>query len=141
MRQSKADIYLHFVWSTKQRDSTITPKIATSMDRCIEMLAQEMRCTVLGLGGIPNHRHLLLKTPTILSASTIMQTIKGTSSHFIRDNFPNEDNIYWQPGYGVFSVSRSHLKQVVSYIKYQPQHHATNKLWPEWEETSIEVEL
>lgn len=30
---------------------------------------------------------------------------------------------HWQGGYGVFSVSQSHVDAVVQYIEGQPEHH------------------
>lgn len=38
----------------------------------------------------------------------------------------------------MFSVSRSHLKRVIAYVRNQKQHHASGNLWPEWEETDSE---
>ena len=33
------------------------------------------------------------------------------------------DAFQWQAGYGVFSVSKSDLDQVIDYIRHQPEHH------------------
>ncbi|MHB9133572.1 MAG: IS200/IS605 family transposase [Armatimonadota bacterium] len=139
MRKTKAEIYLHFVWATKNRMPCITPDIERAVFRCIEEEAQRIGCTILALNGAPDHLHVVVKIPTRLSAAEFAHQTKGVSSHFMHDQLKNHEHVYWQEGYGVFSVSRSHLKRVIAYVEGQKQHHQTGMLWPEWEETDEEV--
>ena len=91
-----------------------------------------MRCSVLELGGMPDHVHILAKVPTIISIAGLVKTIKGCTSNMMGGK------LYWQAGYGVFSISRSHVDRVVSYVKNQRRHHVNGTTWPEWEETFAE---
>lgn len=52
-----------------------------------------------------------------------MQLIKGGSSKWIHENFPEQRTFSWQEKYGAFSVGASQLETVISYIKRQPEHH------------------
>ena len=57
------------------------------------------------------------------SPSQIAQSLKGESSKWIHEEFPQLGEFGWQDGYGVFSVSKSNVPEVVEYIKNQREHH------------------
>lgn len=97
-----------------------------------------MDCTVLALGGMPDHVHMVLRYPAKLGISKLLQQLKGISSHFANDRL-GLPLFRWQDGYGAFSLSRSHLTAAIEYVEHQEEHHAGGKLWPEWEETHEEV--
>ena len=138
MRQSKAEIYLHFVWTTQYRQPTLTPEIERAVHRAIESQALTLGCKTLAINGTENHVHLLVKTPTRLSAARLMNQVKSLSSSLTHQHFPNHAEFGWQDGYGVFSVGRNQIKGVIAYIENQKEHHAKNELHPDWEETDEE---
>jgi putative transposase len=133
MQRSKAEVYLHFVWATKRRLPLITPEVERGVYRSIASESQRLGCVVLGIGGMPDHVHLVLKTTTTLSPARIMQYVKGGSSRYVQERLP-QAAFGWQENYGVFSVTRSHLARVLAYVHGQKEHHASGELWPEWED-------
>jgi len=139
MRRSKAEIYLHLVWGTWQRTPFITPDIERELYRCIESEARKLEVTVLAIGGVADHVHLLVRIPTKLCAANLAKQVKGVSSTFVRDQLSPAGHFRWQEGYGVFSISRSHVERVIAYINDQKRHHAQNSVWPEWEESDEET--
>jgi len=70
-----------------------------------------------------DHVHVLLSLPATLSVAKAIQLIKGGSSKWIHDQFPQYRKFAWQDGYGAFSVSASQVKSVTNYIKGQKEHH------------------
>lgn len=52
-----------------------------------------------------------------------MQLIKGGSSKWIHETFPEHRLFAWQEKYGAFSVSVSQLDKIIAYIKGQEAHH------------------
>lgn len=60
----------------------------------------------------------------IHSPSHIAQWLKGDSSKWIHETFPELPKFAWQDGFGVFSVSKSNVPDVIEYIKNQREHHA-----------------
>ena len=52
-----------------------------------------------------------------------MQLIKGGSSKWVHETFPEHHEFAWQEKYGAFSVSESRVESVVEYIRTQPEHH------------------
>lgn len=143
MKRSKSEIYLHFVWATYRRLPLITAALEPCLYQALMEQAERLGCKVLALGGLPDHVHLLLRMPAKRSPSELMQQIKGASSAWARVSIRPSQELSrepfgWQDGYGVFSLSRSHLKRVVSYVENQKKRHASGKLWPEWEEVDEE---
>ena len=136
MARTKAEIYLHFVWTTVERQPFVTRKIRRALYRCIEKEARDLGCVVLATGGIEDHVHSFLQMPTKRSPATVMQQLKGVSSTFARNNLMGGEPFGWQEGYAVFSVSRSHVAKVIAYINNQEKHHAEGPLWPVLEETA-----
>ncbi len=52
-----------------------------------------------------------------------MQLIKGGSSKWVHETFPDQRLFKWQVKYGSFSVSVSRLDKTIQYIKNQEPHH------------------
>ena len=77
------------------------------------------------IGGIPDHVHLLIHLKTDCSVAEMVREIKGSSSKWIHQTFPELAGFLWQAGYGVFSVSESQRSVVRRYIQNQAVHHAT----------------
>jgi len=53
----------------------------------------------------------------------LIQLIKSHSSKWIKSKGLIYQTFYWQKGYGVFSVTPSHVEKVKSYILHQERHH------------------
>lgn len=58
-----------------------------------------------------------------MTISKAMQLIKGGSSKWVHDTFPEHRLFAWQDEYGAFSVSVSQLEKIGTYIRGQEQHH------------------
>jgi putative transposase len=64
MRRSKVEVYLHLIWTTEGRQGWLTPGLAPPMYGCIANIAERVGCTVLAIGGMPDHMHLVVKSPS-----------------------------------------------------------------------------
>lgn len=51
--------------------------------------------------------------------------LKSRSSKWIHETFPSLSDFAWQEGYGGFTVSRSAVDRVATYVRNQKHHHAT----------------
>jgi REP element-mobilizing transposase RayT len=75
------------------------------------------------IGGVADHVHLLLSLPPSMPIAKALQLLKGGSSKWVHDTFPDQRLFGWQSKYGSFSVSVSQLARIIAYIKGQPEHH------------------
>ncbi|MBK9163991.1 MAG: IS200/IS605 family transposase [Acidobacteria bacterium] len=124
MANTYSQIYLHFVFSTKNREPIIRPEIEERIWAYIGGVAKRHGIAPIQIGGTDDHVHALTGCPTTMAPSQVAKAIKGDSSYGIRREFPGMENFGWQDGYGVFSVSYSAVPAVVDYIKRQRERHA-----------------
>ena len=98
-------------------------------------IARENNIKALAIGGVADHVHLLLSLPATLSVSKAIQLLKGNSSKWLRETFPELrlQGFAWQEGFGAFSVSISGVKDTVEYIQKQEEHHRKKGFHEEWE--------
>jgi len=139
MRRNKLALFVHLVWSTWDRLPMIDQAIERRLLREIESEAIKMRCIVLALNSMPDHVHIVLVMPSIVTIADLAKQLKGASSHFVNEVLRPEMPFKWQGSYGAFTVSRWDVDKVVAYVRNQKQHHADETLLPEWEETFEEV--
>jgi putative transposase len=136
MSRSLTEIYLHFVWATKKREPVLTAQCEPIVYRCIQKECWRLGVTVLALGGLEDHVHLLAVMPGHVSASHLMQQVKGVSARFANGELPQTMFLQWQEGYHALSVSRPHVQRVKQYVLCQKQHHADANLWQDWEQNA-----
>ena len=114
---------VHCIFSTKGRVPSINPDLETRLWPYVGGIARENRMKALAIGGTVDHIHALLSLPSTLPVAKAVQLIKGGSSKWVHDSFPDSQNFGWQEGYGAFSVSVSQVERTVSYINGQKDHH------------------
>ena len=115
--------FVHCVWSTKERRSLITPELQQRLWPYLGGIARENGIKALAVGGAEDHIHALLSIPSTLSVAKSIQLLKGNSSKWIHETFPEHGGFEWQEGYGVFSIGISGIKSTIEYIEAQAEHH------------------
>lgn len=115
--------YYHCVFSTKERRPLITPGLQERLWPYLGGIARQNEMKAIEIGGVADHVHILLSLPSTLSIAKAMQLIKGGSSKWVHESFPEHRLFGWQVKYGAFSVSVSQLDKTVQYIQRQAEHH------------------
>ena len=59
MAQSLAKIYLHIIFSTKNREDFINSNIEKELHKYIAGILKNLKCTAIKIGGTSNHIHIL----------------------------------------------------------------------------------
>jgi putative transposase len=132
MAHSYISALYHCVFSTKERCKTITEDLESRLWPYLGGIARENKMRALEIGGIEDHVHLLLSIPSTLSIAKTMQLIKGGSSKWVHDTFPEHNKFEWQEGYGAFSVGISQVEDTRKYISNQREHHRTKTFQDEF---------
>ena len=115
--------YYHCVFSTRERRPLISPDLQDRLWPYLGGIAREHEMRALEIGGVVDHVHMLLSLPSTLPIAKAMQLIKGGSSKWVHDTFPEHRLFGWQVKYGAFSVSVSRLDEITAYIRGQAKHH------------------
>ena len=139
MRRNKLSLFLHLVWATWDRLPLITGNIERRLYRQLESEARTQGCSVLAIGGIEDHLHMLVSITATISLSDLVKQLKGVSSYFVNREFQLDTQFKWQGSYGAFTVSRWDTAKLITYINQQKEHHASNTQIFEYEQTFEEV--
>jgi putative transposase len=115
--------YYHCVFSTKERQPLIPPGLQERLWPYLGGIARQNEMKAIEIGGVVDHVHMLLSLPSTLSIAKAMQLIKGGSSKWVHESFPEHRLFGWQVKYGAFGVSVSLLDKTVHYIQRQAEHH------------------
>lgn len=131
MPQSLSQIYIHLVFSTKDREPWIQPTVQPRLHAYLAGTLNAIDCPALVVGGMPDHVHLLFRLSRKSALSDVVKDAKVESSKWMKDE-GGASEFAWQAGYGAFSVSASQLETVTHYIQHQAEHHATRTFQEEF---------
>jgi putative transposase len=133
MRRTFTQLYVHLVWATWDRLPLITPNIKAQIYNVICHECKQLGCSVVAIGGIEDHVHLLTGFPAHAAISELVKQIKGSSSHCVTNQIQSNEFFKWQGGYAAFSVNHEDLNSIATYIRHQVAHHRQQTLNSIWE--------
>ena len=125
MSQSHAQVWLHIVFSTKDRRPFLQNEaFRTEMFRMLAHHVKETKCVSACVGGHVDHVHLLIGLSRTITIAKLVEKIKAETSKWAKKTNRGISTFQWQAGYGAFSVSHSLRRNVDAYIRNQVEHHA-----------------
>lgn len=123
MPQSLAQILVHLVFSTKNREPRLDDEVRDDLHAYIGGIVENQKGILLKSGSVSDHIHLLIAHPRTTAPSELVQDIKTGSSKWLKTKGARYANFQWQAGYGIFSISPSHRSVLEQYIANQVEHH------------------
>ena len=124
MPQSLAQIYLHLVFSTKNRAAFLEDAtVRENMHKYLSGTCRNLESPSIAVGGVEDHVHILCRQSKKLSVAQLIRELKRESSKWIKEKEAKLKQFYWQNGYGAFSISPSHVDALIEYIRNQEEHH------------------
>ena len=124
MPQSLAQVYLHIVFSTKERRPWLDDSaVRDEMHRILGNECDKLGCPVLCVGGIADHAHILCRLGRTISIADLAKEAKRESTQWAKQKWERLGDFHWQTGYGAFSISPTHVEPVRAYIADQEEHH------------------
>jgi REP element-mobilizing transposase RayT len=123
MPQSLAQILVHVVFSTKNREMVLFDSLRDELHAYIGGIVENQKGTLLKAGSVEDHIHLLIAHPRTCAPSDLIQEIKTGSSKWLKTKSKKLAQFHWQGGYGIFSISPSHRDALEVYIGNQAEHH------------------
>ena len=131
MRHTHMCVFVHIVFSTKNRRNTIRDSFRERLWAYMGGIARANKAHALIINGMGDHVHLLLAMPSTITIGRAVQLIKMGSSRWVREN---EFKLFeWQEGFSAFSVSQSNVEKVSEYIRNQEVHHRRMSFAEEWD--------
>ena len=131
-------IYLHLVWATRDREPLIDGAIAVFLSRILRSVARKERASILEIGMVQTHVHLLARLHPTQSVSRLVQRLKAVSATVATKERPSgmPVSLFWARDYAVKSVAPGSLESVRAYLGHQPQHHPIEVI-PGWRGDSL----
>ena len=132
MPQSLAHVIIHLVFSTKDREPFLTPAIRPHLHAYLAEVARNAGCECHRVGGVSDHVHLAIALSRTLTIAELAETLKTSSSKWIKTQSPSLAAFAWQRGYGAFSVGPVDCPALCDYIDRQEEHHRTRTFQEEY---------
>lgn len=123
MSQSLSSVFVHVIFGTKARARCLAPEIRERLYAEMAVILKDLRCPAQIFGGMEDHIHILCRLHKTVAIADLVEKVKAPTSKWLKTQAPDLRNFQWQGGYGAFSVSKSLLEKVTSYIRNQADHH------------------
>ena len=121
--QSLHLLSVHIVFSTKERRPWLSQEVRPRLWAYQAGILQKLECYSITVGGVDDHVHVLCNLTKKIAPVKVLELLKKDSSKFVKTLGPELAAFHWQDGYGLFSVSPSHVEAVQQYIRNQEVHH------------------
>ncbi|MEM9479692.1 MAG: IS200/IS605 family transposase [Verrucomicrobiota bacterium] len=132
MPQSLTQMYVHLVFSTRDREPWLTSAVRPKVHAYLATILRNMGSPYVVAGGVADHVHLLFELPKEKAPTEVVAVVKRESSKFMKTLGPAFAKFCWQRGYGMFSVSPTRREKVEEYVRNQEEHHRTRTFQEEF---------
>jgi REP element-mobilizing transposase RayT len=123
MSQSLAKIYVHLIFSTKNRERVLTDDLRLDLHSYVGGILNGLGCVPVEINSESDHIHILLILARTEPVSNVVAQVKKSSNDWLRTQDERFASFHWQAGYGAFSVSQSVVEDVREYLRKQREHH------------------
>lgn len=141
MANTYTQIHIQAVFAVQHRSCIIHNSWKDELYKYITGIVQNNNHKILAINGMPDHIHLFFGMRPTQSLSDLMQEVKASSSKWINEKGFTKHSFNWQEGFGGFSYSKSHVDNVINYIKNQEIHHKKISFIDEYQQILEKLEI
>ena len=123
MAQSLARVLIHLVFSTKRRALLLPQTPFVGLHDYAGGIFKQQKCRLIEMNNVADHVHAVFELHRTEALSDVVMHVKKGTSRWLKEQGTEFAQFDWQEGYGAFSIGRSQLEQVVSYIRGQQRRH------------------
>ena len=123
MPQSLANLYVHLIFSTKDRAPYLSPSVRPDLHAYMATVLANLNSPAVLINSVADHVHVLFNMGRTVTLALVVEDVKKSSSKWIKTHGAALEGFAWQAGYGAFSVSESNVPKVANYIRDQDEHH------------------
>ena len=129
MANSYTQIHIQFVFAVKYRAALIDGDWKERLHQYITGIFQQNQHKMLQINSMPDHIHIFAGMRPHQSISSLIQNVKTESSKWIKANKLSSFPFAWQEGYGALSYSKSHVPDVIRYVKIRKFVTRKKRFW------------
>ena len=123
MPQSLSLVVIHAIFSTKDRRPLLHSGTRPKLHAYLATAARNSGCDCYRAGGVADHVHLAIRLSRTITIADLIETLKTSSSKWLKTQDTDLRAFSWQRGYGCFSVGPADLNSLCAYIDEQEMHH------------------
>jgi putative transposase len=117
-------LFVQLSWMTYERRPMIDDAVRRFLRRFLPAEARRHGATLLAMGMVADHVHLLLRLPGSFALPRLVQGLKGASARRLNVELAaRPSGLRWASGYDARSVSPKALSRVSAYVGGQAQRH------------------
>ena len=129
---TRFDIKYHFVWTTKYRKELLTGQVGLRLRELVREICRTNDIEILQGHVAKDHVHILVSAPPNMSASKIMQYVKGKTSRKLMMEFRHLNKVFWgrhmwARGFFVTTSGNVTDEVIQEYIRLQGQEPPSNE--------------
>lgn len=91
-------LHYHIIWSTKDRQPILTPKIEKVFYGVIYGKAKELDLKIHAAGNVEDHVHVVVSIPPKIAVADCVRHFKGASAYAINHMDGSDGQFKWQAG-------------------------------------------
>ncbi|MBZ4192227.1 IS200/IS605 family transposase [Niabella beijingensis] len=141
MANTYTQCYVHLVFSPKNREALIKYQWQDQLEKYITGIIQNQKHKLLAIGSMPDHIHIFIGYNINQLIPDLVETIKTSSSAWIKYSGLSAFKFEWQRGYGAFTHSHAQVDTVINYIRNQETHHKKKSFKDEYRDLLKEFEV
>jgi len=123
MPQSLSLVVVHVIFSTQDRFPCLGASLRPDLHAYLATVARNAGCECYRVGGVADHVHLAIRLSRTITIAQMVETLKTSSSKWIKTQATQLGGFSWQRGYGCFSVGPGDVEALCRYIDGQEEHH------------------
>ena len=123
MANTYVQAYFHLVFAVKNRQALIQKTWKNELEKYITKIIQSNGHKLIAIGSMPDHIHIFIGYKLTQSIPDLVEKIKTSSNHWIKERKLSKFKFDWQKGYGAFTHSHSKTSVVANYVLNQEAHH------------------
>lgn len=116
-------VYIQLIFAVKGRQSLLKKEFCQEFFKVMASMIQDLGHKPIIVNRVADHVHCLVGLNPDKTISDLVEKLKTSSNHFLKDKKWADGRFSWQRGYGAFSYSKSHMDRVYQYILNQEVHH------------------
>ncbi|MGV9380069.1 IS200/IS605 family transposase [Nonomuraea sp. NPDC003707] len=124
-RHSVHELTAHLVFVTKYRRNFVTDEMLTRCEQIMKEVCEKFACELAKFNGEDDHVHLLVRYPPKVALSVLVNSLKGVSVRYLRQEYAAHVRTYlwgghfWSRSYYAGATGAANLTTVRAYIQSQ----------------------
>ena len=134
MKIEYKNLYIHFIFSTYERQKLISEKNRVRIEKYITGIVNNNSCKLYAIYANPDHMHFLVSRSPEISEEQLATIVTDSSERFINENKLSNGKFSWQRSASAYSIAKSDIDKVCKYILNQAEHHKKVTFAEEYEQ-------